>query len=86
MHGIKSNLECSNLSLGTTFARSHTTLEQRRASGSFDFGPPLVQPLDPSRRHDPEVLEEIRQFIAAREPERRRAARARLESAWRAMP
>jgi hypothetical protein len=51
---------------------------------TFDFGPPHITPVDPTTKDDPGVQEAIRQLIAAKEPERLRAARVRLENAWRA--
>ena len=53
-------------------------------AGTFNFGPPFVQPVEPWRQRDPAVQEEIRKAIAAGEPARLQAARERLERAWRA--
>ena len=53
-------------------------------SQTFDFGPPQAEPVDPALRGDPVVQGGIRQFIAMKEPDRVRAARQRLERAWRA--
>jgi len=51
---------------------------------TFNFGPPTFQPVEPWRRDDPAVTADIRRAIAAAEPARLRAARNRLENAWRA--
>ena len=53
-------------------------------SQTFNFGPPHVTPVDQSAKDDPAVHHAIRQLIAEREPERLRAVRVRLETAWRA--
>jgi len=53
-------------------------------SKTFDFGPPHTWPVDPGFRDDPVVQRAIQEFIAMHEPDRVRAARERLESAWRA--
>jgi hypothetical protein len=53
-------------------------------AGTFNFGPPHIQPAEPWRQRDPAVQEEIRNAIAADEPARLHAARDRLERAWRA--
>lgn len=50
------------------------------------FGPPRIEPVDPTLKNDPVFRDTIRQAIAASEPERRHAARLRLEIAWRAPP
>jgi hypothetical protein len=55
-------------------------------SDTFDFGPPHVQVGGRANPDDPEAQELIRQWLATREPERRRAARLRLERAWHATP
>jgi hypothetical protein len=52
--------------------------------GTFDFGPWKIEAADPAHRSDPVLQEMIRQSIAADEARRRRAARTRLEDAWRA--
>lgn len=53
-------------------------------ANTFDFGPPFVEPVEPWRRNDPAARAEIARAIAAAEPDRLRAVRERLESAWRA--
>ena len=53
---------------------------------TFDFGPPHSEIGNPELRDNPEMKEHVRNWIAAREPERVAAARARLERAWRASP
>jgi hypothetical protein len=53
-------------------------------SATFNYGPAVIHPPEPSRANDPTVLAAIQEFILAGEPERRRAARARLEYAWHA--
>lgn len=55
-------------------------------SDTFDFGPPHVQPADLSTGNEAEARALIAEWLAAREPERRLAARARLEKAWLAAP
>jgi hypothetical protein len=53
-------------------------------ASQFDFGPPRSEPVEPWRRSDPAELAAIQEWIAAGEAARRRAARERLELAWRA--
>lgn len=53
-------------------------------NATFNYGPPVIHPSEPSQATDPLVLAAIQEFILGGEPERRRAARARLEHAWRA--
>jgi hypothetical protein len=55
-------------------------------SDTFDFGPPHVQAAGGPTADDPEARELVRQWLAAREPERRRAAQVRLARAWHAAP
>jgi hypothetical protein len=51
-------------------------------SSTFNFGPPIVQPHDPTAWENPEYREHVAQWLAAGEAERLRVARVRLEAAW----
>jgi len=53
-------------------------------TNTFNFGPPMVQPVEHWRQDDPAVRAQIDRAIAAAEPARLRAVQERLENAWRA--
>jgi hypothetical protein len=50
-------------------------------SAAFDYGPPQIRPSE-TDGDDATLLAAIQEHVLAGEPERHRAARARLESAW----